>query len=186
MYIVYLLTFPNGKKYVGRTRQKLCRRLRDHACRVSLVGNAIRKCGADNVKCDILAEGLTLKMSGVFEKNSIENFNTLYPCGYNLTSGGDGVVSLSNVSRNKISESRSKRVMKDSTRKKLSKAMRRRWAEDSEFSPMMRNKHKDMVKKGGQAFSKKYHTDKEFRDRQLSILERGRNAQTKDTIGRTV
>lgn len=60
---VYVLTFPNGKQYVGRTKKTADVRFRNHVRDSQKskmpVHRAIRKFGAENVKVAILADGLS-------------------------------------------------------------------------------------------------------------------------------
>lgn len=84
--VVYLLTFPNGKKYVGVTYQ-LHKRLKGHATAPTLVGNAWRKHGQPHV--GKLFEG-SLEQCYLNEPLFIELHETLAPLGYNQSVGGRG------------------------------------------------------------------------------------------------
>jgi predicted GIY-YIG superfamily endonuclease len=72
MGIIYCLTFPNGKKYIGQTIQQLKARLQQHSkqkyCKA--VYNAIQK--YKDYKCDIL-----LEVDNTFQKNSQTMKNTI-------------------------------------------------------------------------------------------------------------
>lgn len=91
--IIYCITFPNGKKYIGQTIQKLCQRLSKH-CNNAMkiksstfntkIGRAIRKYLTFSV--DILYEGDNLDEK---EIEFIKEFDTVEN-GYNTTLGGCG------------------------------------------------------------------------------------------------
>lgn len=97
-----MYTFPNNKRYVGKTCYSMRRRQRDDLWsgykRCTLLWNAIQKYGIKNIKQDILFEDdMTNKDAARLEQMCILLFkcnanrfsNPSY--GYNLTDGGDGV-----------------------------------------------------------------------------------------------
>ena len=88
MGIIYILENKvNGKKYVGKTKLAFGKRLKRHRKSHSLIGNALRKYGTDNFKVTLVEipnENLSEK-----EIESIKEYNSKYPYGYNLTDGGD-------------------------------------------------------------------------------------------------
>ena len=87
---LYAITFPNGKRYIGKTIQKVATRFRYHVrFPTSLVGKKLREIGTENVKIITLAIG-SEEYIFALEKVAIEKFNTLVPNGYNIAAGGDG------------------------------------------------------------------------------------------------
>ena len=93
--------FPNGKRYIGKTKRKLTRRQHGDwsgykSC--TLLWKAIQKYGTENIKTEILFKGvLTDEEASEKERFFIAKFKT-NACryknpsyGYNLTDGGDGV-----------------------------------------------------------------------------------------------
>jgi hypothetical protein len=98
---IYCLTSPSNKKYIGQCVKKLssgkkwgyiCRwndHIRDsktrNCCR--LLNNAISKYKPENFKLEVLRE-CDIEELDYYEKYYIENYNTMSPNGYNLTSGG--------------------------------------------------------------------------------------------------
>lgn len=94
-YTVYMHTSPNGKRYVGITGQTVKARWgRDGVgykpC--SYFWHAICKHGWGSIAHQIIAEGLTEEEAKRSEKELIAFYKTRDPsCGYNLTSGGDGL-----------------------------------------------------------------------------------------------
>ena len=90
VYKVYVLTFPNGKKYVGMTRQRGVRRWRSTGYKSQVMKEAINEFGWENVEREIVAENLNLKEAGDMETNLIKKYKTLdRTYGYNSTAGGD-------------------------------------------------------------------------------------------------
>lgn len=93
---VYKLTFPDGKMYVGKTK---CLKDRVHlysnkehsTCKVDA---AISKFGIDNVDVEIVCKVDGIKKSdlelvlSVLEIKYIRDIDTIYPKGYNVSSGG--------------------------------------------------------------------------------------------------
>lgn len=89
-YVVYLLTFPNGKKYCGYS-SNIKRRWRSkyEYKNQRLVYNAINKYGWENIKKEILFKYDNAKEALEKEKEYIEENNLLdYNFGYNLVPGG--------------------------------------------------------------------------------------------------
>lgn len=91
-YCVYKHTCPNGKCYIGITKQNLKNRFHNgHGYDTQLFGRAIQKYGWENITHEILHEGLTLEDAYKLEKESISKFkanNKEY--GYNCDNGGAG------------------------------------------------------------------------------------------------
>lgn len=88
-YIVYLSTFPNGKKYCGQTSRTL--KERQLSGYRYYIGAAIQKYGWDNIHVEILKENLTKQEADKFEKWVIQHFDLRNRAkGYNLVKGGDG------------------------------------------------------------------------------------------------
>ena len=82
---VYVMTFGNGKQYVGITCD-LGRRLREHINRPGLLRSAYLKHGFE---CEIVFSG-TRDLCCKREVEIIDELGTLYPFGYNRSTGGDG------------------------------------------------------------------------------------------------
>lgn len=95
---IYLLQFPSGKNYVGRTKSTAICRFRAHIIASRKLSNrtavacAIRKYGSDSVKIKILVQGLGWEDSAIVEINWIKKLGTLASGGYNLTAGGEGLL----------------------------------------------------------------------------------------------
>lgn len=112
MYCVYMHTFPNGKVYIGITSQEPERRWRIDGSGykgTSLMSNAIKKYGWENVKHDILFSGLSREQAEAKEVELIALYKSNQrEYGYNVKQGGDinHGFKLSEETRRKMSEAR--------------------------------------------------------------------------------
>ena len=88
--IVYLIwNMVNGKKYVGQTIQPLYVRFDQHSRANTVIGNAIRKYGAENFRYGVIKTCSTKTELNAYEKHFIAVLHSKAPYGYNLTDGGD-------------------------------------------------------------------------------------------------
>lgn len=92
MYTVYKHTCPNGKVYIGITKQKPERRWGVNGCGYKeneYFYRAIQKYGWENIKHEIIAEGLTEDEADAMEIDLISEYRaTDRNCGYNRHFGG--------------------------------------------------------------------------------------------------
>lgn len=94
--IIYKITnLINNKVYIGQTIQKFKNRIIEHKKRMkngtnTPLYNSLRKYGIENFKFEIIEEVLSKEELNQKEIYYIEKFNSLFPNGYNLTSGGAG------------------------------------------------------------------------------------------------
>lgn len=90
-YKVYLLTDPNGKQYVGKTKGSLEKRWKGGKGYKEQpdLHNAIFHMGWDNFTKEVLFTGLSYKEACVREKLMIAKYHTMAPNGYNRQTGGD-------------------------------------------------------------------------------------------------
>jgi len=89
--IIYKITSPSGKVYVGQTIQDFNIRIRDHkkdSSKCSAVKRAIDKY-KDQMKYEIIEESVPQEQLDERETFWIKELNSLAPNGYNLTSGGN-------------------------------------------------------------------------------------------------
>lgn len=92
--IVYIYTFPNGKKYVGQTAYSIEHRAREGEGYKNspAVYNAIKKYGWTNIIIEIFPCSSEQEMNEL-EQYYIKLYNTTNNSyGYNLTMGGDGAI----------------------------------------------------------------------------------------------
>lgn len=97
MNVIYMLTFPSNKSYIGKTKKGITHRFKQHVLNAvnnrqksPYVENAIRKYGESNIVVQILLECESEDDLSFHEIALIKEHNTLCPNGYNLTEGGDG------------------------------------------------------------------------------------------------
>jgi len=115
-FCIYVLSFPNGKKYIGQTCQNPNRRWRNGSGYIECpaVNNAINKYGWENVKHEVIAEHLSHQQANQIEIALIAYHKTTDKrYGYNIqkggTSGRDGLKNTEEQNR-KIAESKKKPV----------------------------------------------------------------------------
>jgi len=93
-FILYVLSFPNGKLYFGITSGGFKKRMREHKHKENSgdktrLGRAIKKYGWENVEKRILHESLSTDNAYELEKMYIKDYNTTNSqFGYNLCMGG--------------------------------------------------------------------------------------------------
>lgn len=109
MYIVYKHTAPNKKCYIGVTCNDIEKRAnkgRNYRCNKHFY-NAIQKYGWDNIKHEVLIDGLTKQEAESLEIKIIAYYDSANPKkGYNISPGG-GLAAES--TRRKMSENARKR-----------------------------------------------------------------------------
>lgn len=94
MGLIYMLTFPSGKSYVGQTVTSFKDRFSKHISSANcnkggchLLNHAINKYGYKSIKHEILVE-CNDELLNHYEVKFIECYRTLVPHGYNLQKGG--------------------------------------------------------------------------------------------------
>jgi group I intron endonuclease len=90
MGVIYCLTSPSGKRYIGQTRRSFEKRLREHSSGSSgciALTNAIQEYGISAFVCEVL---LTVNDEhlDMYESRFIELYDTICPNGYNIRTGG--------------------------------------------------------------------------------------------------
>jgi group I intron endonuclease len=110
--IIYKLTCPENKSYIGATTRTLTLRMSEHKChslhknRSGLIGKAIEKYGLSNFKSQVLDTASTKEELIEKEKYWIAKLNTI-ETGYNVSAGGLGPTG--NWVSDKLKKIRSKR-----------------------------------------------------------------------------
>lgn len=124
-YTVYMHVFPNGKRYIGITKADVAERWKNgFGYKAQFVFTAIVKFGWDNIEHHILHTNLTKKEACKIEKELIEKYkSTINENGYNVDLGGDEQGFHSELTKKKISQSKTGKKVSEETRKKLSIAM---------------------------------------------------------------
>ena len=91
MITIYKITNRrNLKIYVGQTRQSIEQRFLQHSKSLTPLGEAMRQCGLDNFKVEVIEECETQEQANRQEKFWIKVLNCKIPDGYNRSSGGEG------------------------------------------------------------------------------------------------
>lgn len=101
-YCVYKHTTPNGKVYIGQTKQKPNARFQNgkgyKEC--PFFYQAIKKYGWENISHEILFDGLNATQASEIEKEQIKKFNSnCEKYGYNLTDGGGAEFHLTEIGK---------------------------------------------------------------------------------------
>lgn len=124
---IYLLTFSNGKRYVGATTVGARKRFAGHrgaaaSGATTPVCAAWRKHGEPRIEVVCVVENSALINA---EEKAIKQLNTLVPNGYNRAekSNAAGVV-VSPATRRKLAASKTGRVLSEETRAKIGNAHR--------------------------------------------------------------
>ena len=130
-YCVYKHTLPNGKCYIGQTKQNPKYRFGNgdgyKGCRYFY--SAIQKYGWENIKHEILIDNLTQKEADYYEKYYIDLYrsnNKEY--GYNLRSGGTAGYKYTDEVKRLMAEKQTGRRQSAETRLKHSEALKRYYA----------------------------------------------------------
>lgn len=113
--IVYKLTSPSGKSYVGISKYSIARRILWHKSEGSCchaIKAAIKKYGFKNFKKEVLHSNVLLSDLPDLEVKEIASHQTLAPNGYNLTKGGEYNPMDEPATRMKISKAK-KQYWKD-------------------------------------------------------------------------
>ena len=108
-YVLYLHTVPNGKRYYGITSMNPNKRWANGKGYLNnpYFTNAINKYGWDNIKHEVLFDGLTEHEAQELEKYMIQWYDTANrKYGYNLSTGGESSSGYKHTedARRKISE----------------------------------------------------------------------------------
>ena len=148
-YTVYRHTCPNGKIYVGVTVQDPIRRW---ANGFGYRNNrhffaAIEKYGWDNIRHEILADGLTKNQAEALEIQLIADHNSTDPRnGYNHSTGGrcNSGVRMTEESKKKISHAKMGHSVSTETREKLRNAQTGKTLSDETRQKMSDSRKKRM------------------------------------------
>ncbi len=108
-FIAYKITHvESGKAYIGITTKPLLRRWRQHIAQLphrrTALGAAIRKYGEAAFDLSVVASAFDRPSLMDIERALIVQERTLSPHGYNLTSGGEGVVGVADEVRKRLSD----------------------------------------------------------------------------------
>jgi group I intron endonuclease len=103
--IIYKITNNISHKiYVGQTTKNLQKRINDHIKGGSHLSNSIRKYGIENFTIEEICMAENRDELNRKEQFWIEKLNSKEPNGYNLTSGGLGILNPVDTTRQKMSD----------------------------------------------------------------------------------
>lgn len=128
MYTIYRHVFPNGKCYVGLTKNKPNKRWGhgSHYKSCRLVSYAFEKYGWDNVEHQILRVCETKEMAEIWERFYIAWYRSNNPVyGYNILPGGNVSDEKPQCVRDKISAANKGRKMSEEQKAKISDGVKK-------------------------------------------------------------
>jgi len=131
--IVYKLTSPENKSYIGSTQHSLDKRLREHKSLARTakypICKAIRKYGLNQFKIEILERCSTIKTMREKEGIWIKNLNTVIN-GYNLTYG-HGTLGFKHNKKQKLANSKRMKAWASRNKDHYRKISNALWANDA-------------------------------------------------------
>jgi predicted DNA-binding protein YlxM (UPF0122 family) len=101
MFVIYKAEFPNGKVYIGKSKDFDSRKIKhSYSTRYynTKLTNAINKYGFDSIKWDIIFETDDINLLNQKEIEFISKYDSIKN-GYNTSTGGDGGDTISNNPR---------------------------------------------------------------------------------------
>lgn len=127
-YCVYMHTAPNGKRYIGQTKQKPKYRFNNgegyKGC--AYFYSAIQKYGWKNFNHEVLKDNLSAEDADYFESFYISLYKTNdKKYGYNLRTGGTSGYEYSEDVKSKMSEINKGRKQSDTTCQKRSESLKK-------------------------------------------------------------
>ena len=169
-YKAYKLTAPNGKVYIGMTKQTLQRRFSAgrgyKGC--PRMHNAIKKYGWENFKHEILFDGLSKEEAEQKEIELIRAYKSnLEDYGYNIENGGNVSGTHSEETKKKISAAHKGKHISEEVRKKCSQTKKGKLtgAENPFYGKRhteeCKKKHSDFMK--GNKYNLGHHHTEEFK-----------------------
>lgn len=124
MYSVYIHIFPNGKRYVGVTSLIPKLRWGANGCNYKnpYMKNAIKKYRWNNIKHEIVAEGLSFEEAEKMEIDLIKKYNSAdKKYGYNISEGGIACKKCSEATKEKLRNANLGKIMSAESKAKISK-----------------------------------------------------------------
>jgi len=167
MSIYIIVNLENDKAYIGQTRGSLDTRFKQHCeanrATKSIISQSINRYGKDCFYMEPLWESAGCSQEELDSKEIelISKYNTQAPNGYNITTGGRGMLAPSEETRRKMSESSRKKFLEnpelrenlskrvsernrsDEVRKRHSETMKLKYTQDDNFREKMKRSHKN-------------------------------------------
>lgn len=124
----------NGKIYIGQTSTTIKDRWSKHCnngSHCAYLKNAINKYGKESFIIEEIYSAKDRQELNKLEKSAIKEYNSLYPNGYNLTTGGDAF-NHSQITKDKISKAHSGSKRSKKARENMSKAAKGKTISDKQ------------------------------------------------------
>lgn len=157
-YCVYKHTAPNGKVYIGITKQQPEKRWANGKGYLSnnYFTNAIKKYGWDNFKHEVLINGLNADQASEWERFYVRTYRSdEFAYGYNRTSGGEKGFKLTGEAKERFD----KKMRDPKRRENVSKGLKQYYQNSS-------------AKEKSSVIQKKKWEDEEYRSRFKIIAQR--------------
>lgn len=135
------------KSYIGQTTNNVNRRIGKHGHKYKKgtpFREAIDKYGLDNFEQSILRLCTSQEEADQYERHFIEKYNTIFPSGYNLQSGGIIHRHIHQITKQKISECSNETMSRPEVIEKISKSVREAW-NIPEYRQKQSDSHKGQV-----------------------------------------
>lgn len=196
-YKVYKHTFPNGKIYIGVTKNSVFRRwINGKGYSSQYVYRAINKYGWKNIRHDILFENLTKEQAEQKEIELIAFYKSNQTeFGYNIANGGDYAGSVSEETKKKLSKLKKGKRLTEETKQKLRLVnLGRKASEETKQKLRIKNlgkklseEHKIKISQSNKGKKHTIETKEKLRKANLlenlspEVLERRRQSQKRKT-----
>ena len=143
MSIIYKIeNKTNNKIYIGQTKTNLKHRLGQHLADKKVntdLSNDLKNLGIENFSCEVLLDGeFNSDQLDLMEIIYINNYNSIFPNGYNSTTGGKKNFKLTESVKIKISSTLKGRVI--DWNNKISITMKDKW-KDEDYRQRMIKAH---------------------------------------------
>lgn len=125
-YCVYMHIFPNGKRYIGQTKQKPEYRWNNGNGYIGCpyMDSAIKKYGWNNIEHEVIIDGIDREEANKWEESLIALYRTNEKqFGYNIQSGGSSGYEYTNEIKKKMSEIQKGKKQTDETKQKRSQSL---------------------------------------------------------------
>ena len=184
-YSVYKHTFPNGKVYIGITRQKPEQRWRNGNGYIRknkngeyvqpLIAKAILKYNWNDIQHEILyqnlsreeAEKLEIELINKYKSNNVE-------FGYNTANGGNTTGTVSEITKEKIRKANQGKQIPEETKKKIGNTLKGRKLSEEHVQKMIgRKPSKETREKLSKASTGRKHS--EITKEKLREMNKGEN-----------
>lgn len=171
-YKVYKLASPSGKIYIGITKQPISKRFMNGRGYKSCpaMNNAIQKYGWENIKHEILFDGLSKEQAEQKEIELIAFYKSNQKeYGYNIENGGNAPGTHSEETKRKISAGNKGRIVSKESIEKFKETMRKkggRFGDKNTFygkhhSEKVKREHSEFMK--GNSYNKGHHHSEEYK-----------------------